>query len=46
MAAGIYTKLATNVPYDIITKCCYYLSGSKSSVAVLASDDVDNLILF
>jgi len=38
MAAGICSKLATNVPYDILTKCCYYLSRSKSSVAVLASD--------
>jgi len=34
----IYSKLATNVRYDILTKCCYYLSGSKSSVAVLVSD--------
>jgi len=22
MAEGIYSKLATNVPYDILTKCC------------------------
>jgi len=38
MAAGIYFKLATNVPYDVLTNFCYYLSGSKSSVAILVSD--------
>jgi len=32
MAEGIYSKLATNVPYDSLTKC---LSRLKSSVAAL-----------
>jgi len=26
---GIYSKLSTNVPYDALTKCCYYSSWSK-----------------
>jgi len=38
MAAGINSKLATTVPYEILTKCSYYLSGSKSNVATLAFD--------
>jgi len=25
-AEGIYSKLATNVPYEVPTKCCYFLS--------------------
>jgi len=37
-AEGLYSKLATNVPYKILTKCCYYLSRSKSNVATLVSD--------
>jgi len=24
--AGIYSKLATNVPYEVLTKRCYFLS--------------------
>jgi len=28
-AEGIYSKLATNVPYEVSTKCCYFLSQSK-----------------
>jgi len=35
---GIYSKLATNVPYEVLNKCCYYLSGSKSNVPTLAFD--------
>jgi len=29
MAAGIYSKLATNVLYEVPTKSCYFLSGSE-----------------
>jgi len=29
MAKGIYSKLATNVPYEVPTKSCYFLSGSE-----------------
>jgi len=28
-AEGIYSKLGTNVPYEVPTKCCYFLSRSK-----------------
>jgi len=38
MAEGIFSKLATNVPYEILTMCCYHLSRSKSNVTALASD--------
>jgi len=27
--AGIYSKLSTDVPYGVPTKCCYFLSGCK-----------------
>jgi len=29
MAEGIYSKLVTNVPYEVPTKCCYFLSRSE-----------------
>jgi len=29
MAAGIYSNLGTNVPFEVLTKCCYLLSGSN-----------------
>jgi len=30
MTAGIYSKLCTNVPYGVLTKCCYlFKSGSE-----------------
>jgi len=29
MAAGIYFKLGTHVPYGILTKCCYFLCGKE-----------------
>jgi len=29
MAEGIYSKLATHVPYEVLTKCCYFLNQSK-----------------
>jgi len=29
LAEGIYSKLATNVPYEVLTNCCSFLSGSK-----------------
>jgi len=38
LSIGIYSKTVTNVPYEILTKCCYYLSGSKSNVAARESD--------
>jgi len=25
-AEGIYSKLSTNVPHEVLTKCCYFLS--------------------
>jgi len=28
-AEGIYSKLATNVPYEVLTNSCYFLSRSK-----------------
>jgi len=28
-AEGIYSKLATNVPYKVPTKCCYFSSPSE-----------------
>jgi len=28
-AEGIYSKLATNIAYEVPTKCCYFLSRSK-----------------
>jgi len=28
-AEGIYSKLTTNVPYEVPTKCCYLLNQSK-----------------
>jgi len=28
-AEGIYSKLATNVHYEVPTKCCYILSRSE-----------------
>jgi len=28
-AEGIYSKLATQVPYEVLTKCCYFLSRSE-----------------
>jgi len=28
-SAGIYSKLGTNVPYEVPTKCCYILCGSE-----------------
>jgi len=28
-AQGIYSKLATKVPYEVPTKCCYFSSRSK-----------------
>jgi len=28
-AEGIYSKLATNVPYEVPTKCCYFSSRSE-----------------
>jgi len=37
-AEGIYSKLATNVPYEVLTKCCYFLSRSKTNIAALDSD--------
>jgi len=36
-AEGIYSKLATNVPYEVLTKCCYFLTDPKSNMATLAS---------
>jgi len=33
-AEGIYSKLATHVPYDVPTKCYYFLSRSE----ILVSD--------
>jgi len=38
MIAGIYSKLGTNVPYKVLTKCSYFLRGSESKIATLASD--------
>jgi len=29
MAAGIYSKLGTIVPYGVPTRYCYFLSGSE-----------------
>jgi len=29
MAAGIYSELAINFPYELLTKCCCFLSRSK-----------------
>jgi len=29
MTEGIYSKLATNVPYEVPTKCCYFESQSE-----------------
>jgi len=26
---GIYSKLATNVPYEVLTKCCYFPRRSE-----------------
>jgi len=26
---GIYSKLAANVPYEVLTKCCYFSIGTK-----------------
>jgi len=37
-ADGIYSQLATNVPYEVLTRCCYFLSRLKSNLAALASD--------
>jgi len=28
-AEGIYSKLATNVPYEVPIKCCYFLNRSE-----------------
>jgi len=28
-AEGIYSKLATNVAYEVLIKYCYFLSGSE-----------------
>jgi len=37
-AAGIYSKLGTNVPYGVPTKHCYFYVDLKSNMAALASD--------
>jgi len=37
MSEGIYSRLASNVPYEIQTMCCYSLNGLKSIVAAVAS---------
>jgi len=37
-AQGIYSKLATNVLYEVLTKCYYFLSRSKIQYGRLASD--------
>jgi len=37
-AEGIYSKLATAVPDEVLTKWCYFLGRSKSNLAALASD--------
>jgi len=37
-AAGIYSKLGTNVPYRVPTKCCYFYVDLKSKMATLVSD--------
>jgi len=29
MAEGIYSKLSTNVSFEVPTKCCYILTGSE-----------------
>jgi len=29
MAAGIYSKFGTNVPYGVPIKCCYFLCGTE-----------------
>jgi len=38
MAVVIYCKLGTNNPDGVLTKCCYFLCGSKSNMAALGSD--------
>jgi len=37
-AEEIYSKLATSVPYKVLTKCCYFPILPKSSMAAFASD--------
>jgi len=38
MAEGIYSKLATNVSYEVLSKCCYFKVDLKSNMVALASD--------
>jgi len=38
MTEGIYSKLATNVPYEVLTKCFTFQVDPKSNMAALASD--------
>jgi len=38
MTEGIYSQLATHVPYEVPTKCCYFSKDPKSNMAALASD--------
>jgi len=45
MAEGIYSKLGTNVPYEVPTKCFYFLCGSESSMTDLASDWLKHFLL-
>jgi len=38
MTAVIYSKLTTNVPYEVPSKCCSFLVDPKSNMAALVSD--------
>jgi len=38
VTAEIYSKLGTNVPYEVPTNCCYFCVNPKAKMAALASD--------